>query len=91
MVIQETMAMGLPVVTTDIPGPSEVIDNGVTGLLVEAQNAESLYNGMKTMIVDTAKMKVMGMAGRKRCEEIFNRERMLRLTYEDRISIMNNK
>ncbi len=90
MVIQETMAMGLPVVTTDIPGPSEVIDNGVTGLLVEAQNAESLYNGMKTMIVDTAKMKVMGMAGRKRCEEIFNRERMLRLTYEDRISIMNN-
>ena len=32
MVIQEAMAMQLAIVTTDIPGPSEVIDDGVTGI-----------------------------------------------------------
>ena len=89
MVIQESMAMGLPVITTDIPGPSEVIEANVTGILVEPRSVCSLYNGMKIMISDHERMIKMGLAGRKRCEMLFNRERMLELTYEDRIKIIN--
>ena len=89
MVIQEAMAMGLAVVTTDIPGPSEVIEKDVTGILVEARSTESLLEGMKQMIAEPERMKQMGVAGRKRCEELFNRERMLRLTYEHRTGLMN--
>lgn len=89
MVIQEAMAMGLAVVTTDIPGPSEVIEKDVTGILVEARSTSSLLDGMRQMIADPERMKLMGEAGRKRCEELFNRERMLQLTYEHRIRLMD--
>lgn len=91
MVIQQAMAMALPVVTTDIPGPSEVITPNVTGLLVKPRNASSLYLGMKQMISRHDQMEKMGMAGRLRCEEKFNRNRMLRLTYEDRMRILTEK
>ena len=88
MVIQQAMAMCLPVVTTNIPGPSEVIENDVTGLLVEARDAEALYEGMKQMIADPERMRDMGQAGLKRCKRLFRRERMLQLTYEDRMGII---
>ncbi len=88
MVIQEAMAMALPVVTTDIPGPSEVIEDGVSGILVQPRDADSLYEGLRDMLSDTERMQRMGAAGRKRCEKLFNRERMLSLTYEHRTSIM---
>lgn len=88
MVIQEAMAMELPVVTTDIPGPSEVIEKDVTGLLAKARDEESLYECMKWMYDHQEKGCEMGKAGRKRCEVKFNRERMLRLTLEDRENIL---
>ena len=43
------------------------------------------------MLSDTARMKQMAEAGRKRCEKLFNRQRMLKLTYEHRISLINKK
>lgn len=90
MVIQQAMAMGLPVVTTNIPGPSEVIENNVTGLLAEAKDVITLYNCMKWMIEHPIERMNMGKMGRKRCEEKFSRERMLQLTLEDRIKILNS-
>lgn len=89
MVIQEAMAMALPVITTDIPGPSEVIEKDVTGILAQARNVETLYECMKWMLEHPEERVQMGKAGRKRCEEKFNRERMLRLTLEDRENILN--
>ena len=89
MVIQEAMAMQLAVVTTDIPGPSEVIEDGVTGILVEPRSTDSLYEGLKTMLSEPEQMKKMAVAGRLRCEKLFNRQRMLQLTYEHRMSLFN--
>lgn len=89
MVIQEAMAMQLAVVTTDIPGPSEVIEDGVTGILVQPRDSDSLYEGLVQMLSDKERMEQMALAGRKRCEELFNRERMLKLTYEHRMNLMN--
>ena len=88
MVIQQAMAMEIPVVTTDIPGPSEVIEPNVSGLLAKARDVETLYNCMKWMLEHPEEREQMGKAGRKRCEEKFNRERMLRLTLEDRENIL---
>ena len=89
MVIQEAMAMQLAVVTTDIPGPSEVIEEGKTGILVQPCDVDSLYEGLKQMLSDRKRMEEMAIAGRKRCERLFNRQRMLRLTYEHRMSLLN--
>lgn len=66
MVIQEAMAMQLAIVTTDIPGPSEVIDDGVTGILVQPRNADSLYKGLLQMLSDKKRMVQMAITGRKR-------------------------
>lgn len=88
MVIQQAMAMEIPVVTTDIPGPSEVIEPNVSGLLAKARDVETLYNCMKWMLDHPLEREQMGKEGRKRCEEKFNRERMLRLTLEDREDIL---
>lgn len=89
MVIQQAMAIELPVVTTEIPGPSEVIEKDVTGILIKPRDVDSLYDAMKWMIEHPARRIEMGKAGRKRCEGHFNRERMLQLTFEDRERILN--
>lgn len=89
MVIQEAMAMQLAVVTTDIPGPSEVIEEGVTGILVQPRDTDSLYEGLKEILSNKTQMEQMAVAGRKRCEKLFNRQRMLQLTYEHRMNLMN--
>ena len=89
MVIQQAMAMEIPVVTTDIPGPSEVIEPNISGILAKPRDVKTLYDCMKWMADHPAERAEMGRAGRKRCEEKFNRERMLRLTLEDREQILN--
>lgn len=88
MVIQQAMAMEIPVVTTDIPGPSEVIEPNVSGILAKPRDVETLYECMKWMAEHPKEREQMGKAGRIRCEEKFNRERMLKLTLEDREQIL---
>ena len=49
LVIGEAMAIGIPVVSVDCPGPNEVLDFGKYGELVN-NNEGDLYNGIKEMI-----------------------------------------
>ena len=90
MVIQQAMAMEIPIVTTDIPGPSEVIEPNVSGILAKPRDVNSLYSCMKWMAEHPVERVAMGKAGRKRCEDKFTRERMLRLTLEDREQILQS-
>lgn len=90
MVIQQAMAMEIPVVTTNIPGPSEVIEKDVTGVLAEPRDVDTLYEAMAWMVEHPEQRVAMGKAGRVRCEKHFTRERMLQLTLEDRESIINS-
>ena len=90
MVIQQAMAMEIPVVTTNIPGPSEVIEKDVTGVLAEPRDVDTLYDAMVWMVEHPEQRVAMGKAGRVRCEKHFTRERMLQLTLEDRETIINS-
>lgn len=89
MVIQQAMALELPVVTTDIPGPSEVIEKNVTGILAKDRDVDTLYECMKWMTEHPEERIRMGKEGRLRCEKKFTRERMLQLTLEDRNQILD--
>ena len=91
MVIQQGMAMGLPVITTDIPGPSEVIEEGISGILVPPKDAACLLEAMLCLLYDHSLRVRMGMAGYRRAKLLFNRRRMLELTLYDRKSIIENK
>lgn len=91
MVIQEAHALEKPVITTNIPGPSEVIKENETGLLVEPKSSEDLLEKMMYAYENQEELLAMGGAGRLRVEELFNRKRMLELTYQDRLDFLKER
>lgn len=90
MVIQQAMAMGCAIITTDIPGPSEVIVENESGLLVQVKDSEALQKAMRRMYEDKVLREAFVKAGLKRVEERFKRERMLELTYENCCQMMKD-
>jgi len=82
----EAMAVGLPVVATATGGIPEVVDDGVTGKLVQIEQVSDgtgtptnpekfvndLANAINDMLSDPARAKAMGEAGRKRAEDHFS-------------------
>lgn len=90
MVIQQAMAMGLPVITTDIPGPSEVIEPDVSGFLVPPHTSAPLKEKMLWLSQHREIGVKMGQKGYERAKNLFNRERMIDLTIKDRMEIIEN-
>lgn len=76
-VLQEAMGMSLPIITTNVPGPSEVIENGKYGILVDAKSPDSLADGMRRMYENGSLRKLLAVEGRKRAEVYFDRPIML--------------
>ena len=61
MVLIEAMSNGLPVVSTDCPyGPSDIIENGETGLLVPQNDNEAFVEAVSALITDESLRKRMG-------------------------------
>jgi glycosyltransferase involved in cell wall biosynthesis len=52
LTILEAMACGLPVIASKIPGSSEVVKDGETGILVEVGNVEKLSNAIIRLLED---------------------------------------
>lgn len=72
----EAMAVGLPVVATDVGGNPEVIVDGITGLLVPPNDPESMAKAIIEILSNEKLSREMGLAGRKKIEEKFSLERM---------------
>lgn len=71
----ESAANGRPVITTNVPGCQETVDNGVTGILCEPRSAESLIAAIeKFLLLTYEEKKAMGMAARKKVEREFDRQ-----------------
>jgi glycosyltransferase involved in cell wall biosynthesis len=73
----EAMALGKPVVGTDVPGTRELIENGANGWLVNAQNPEALAQHLSSMIRDRALLEKFGRAGKERVKDLYNLPRMI--------------
>lgn len=71
----ESAASGRPVITTDIPGCREAVEDGKTGFLCEKRNADSLYQAMYRMIVLSREDRIqMGVEGRAHMEKHFDKK-----------------
>jgi glycosyltransferase involved in cell wall biosynthesis len=63
----EAASMGKPIITTDVPGCRQVVDDGVTGFLVEVRNAVDLARQMKRMLsLSQDQRRQMGLRGREK-------------------------
>ena len=88
MALVEAMACGKPVIASDSGGPREIMENGVTGLLVPPGDAEKLAQAILSLLGDPERILRMGQAGTTRVREVFSAQRMVRqieAVYEDMV------
>ncbi len=73
--VLEAMALGLPVVASDIPACRDLVVHGVTGFL--AKDAGELAARCQELLDDPALRRRLGEAGRARVQEHFRADRAL--------------
>ncbi len=77
-VLQEAMGMRIPIITTNVPGPSEVVEENISGILVEARSVSALKDKMMLLYSDSELRSSLAQAGRARAEMYFDRPIMLK-------------
>jgi glycosyltransferase involved in cell wall biosynthesis len=73
----EAAAMGLATVATDIRGNRQVIDDGVTGVLVPVRDATALAAAVADLADDPDRRRAMGAAAQARAVEHFDQQRVI--------------
>ncbi len=71
----EAMANGRPVISAQNGGADTIVKHGETGYLVPKKDAGALAEKMAKILSDPELAEKMGLAGRKRYEELFSPER----------------
>jgi len=72
MAILSGMAAGLPIVTTDVGGVSEVIENGKTGFLVPPKDPAALAEGLLLVMSRPELAQRLGAAARKSVQQNYH-------------------
>ena len=71
----ESAANGRPVITTNVPGCRETVDDGKTGYLVDVRSSQSLIETVERFLALPYDQKVlMGQNARKKIEKEFDRQ-----------------
>ena len=68
----ESMAAGVPVIATGVGGNPEVIDDGVSGLLVPPRDSAALAAAMGRLLENEDLALRLGQAGMRRVSELFS-------------------
>jgi colanic acid/amylovoran biosynthesis glycosyltransferase len=77
-VIMEALVHRVPVVTTDVAGIGEVIEDGVTGRLVAAGDVRALADAIAATAADRSRAVAMAAVGRERVMRMCDRDRNAR-------------
>lgn len=85
-VLLESAASGRPIITTDISGCKEIVDEDINGYKVKPQNSKSLIENIERfLILPYNQKKTMGISGRNKVEKEFDRQLVVG-AYMDEIS-----
>jgi glycosyltransferase involved in cell wall biosynthesis len=77
------MRAGLPCIAGADDAAGELVDDGVTGMLVPSSDRDALAQAVISLLGDTVRRRAMGEAGRARFEEHFSFAR-----FRDRLDAM---
>lgn len=76
-VIMEAASMEKPIIATDVPGCSELVDAGINGYLCVSKNTIALEDVIEEYLkLDPEKRNEMGRAGREKMREEFSLEKV---------------
>jgi glycosyltransferase involved in cell wall biosynthesis len=87
----EAAAMGVPVIATDIRGCRQVVDPGVTGLLVPARDANALAGAIASLAIDSDRRRQLGNAGRAKAARDFDERRCVGITLDTYRALLNRR
>jgi glycosyltransferase involved in cell wall biosynthesis len=77
MIVLEALASATPVVVSDLGGAGELVDPGVDGALVPANDPIALAAAMAPLLADPVSARAMGQAGRAKVQVRFAPDRHL--------------
>lgn len=83
MVIQEAGALGVPVITTRIPGAGEVMEDRESCLLVKPKNVKQLEYAMSMLVEQPDFVSKLSQGVFERTKQLYSRDIMLANQYED--------
>ena len=69
--IIEAGAMSKPIITTNVPGCKEIVENGINGILVPPKDPKSLENAIESLIKNSYKASILGKNIRKKIKVNF--------------------
>ena len=78
----EASAMGVPVIASDIRGNRQVVDDGVTGVLVPVRDAASLADAVGSLVDDPERRARFGRAGTARAATHFDQQQVIERTLD---------
>lgn len=87
-VLIEAMALGVPVVGSDAGGVREIIEDGVTGMVVPPGDVEAMARAMLRLLSDPDEARSMGEAGRERALRAFEIGRQCRLLERELLAVL---
>lgn len=66
----ECMALGMPIVATDVGGTTELVTEGKNGMIIKVGDANDLAEKLETLILNPTMKEMMGLASRARAEQM---------------------
>ena len=69
------MACGKACIATDVPGSRDIIEDGISGLLVPPEDPHALANAIQRLIDDPELRQQLGLAARQRVETHYTIEK----------------
>lgn len=91
-VLLEAAASGRPIITTKKSGCKEVINDGISGFLIEERNSNELIRKIENFLnIDNRTRKEMGINGRTKVEIEFDRKLIVRSYMEEIEKVFKNK
>jgi len=89
LVLAEAQAAGKAVIATNIGGIPEVVENGVTGILIPPSDSPALAQAIVQLVQNPQQCHEIGKKGRERVNKVFSTQRMVAQTLQVYHELLN--